>query len=314
LADRLKIFRIRKNPETGDYDVTVGKSEFTLERDKTVAKVLSRSPILSGLIKSGYDNRTGVWDGELYQFLVELGLPAQKTHLVIPLKDVFGGIEEDYLSQAIRDFASGILKGKKAGMGSVEFIVNSVSKKEVRIEKILKREHSLLSETNIHELPERRIWALGDPSPDMKKNLPVQRSGENSIVPILSLWKLSNIITYANENYESLDPEEMTRIEIILKHLASKQARYNRRTQQALELYDGSLNDKNYYDPLAIQVMTLFLSYGLYWGVGQSTAGWGLNKPAVNPPSIREGSAHITSGRSHRRTRFFVSGGFHGGK
>ena len=41
-------------------------------------------------------------------------------------------------------------------------------------------------------------------------------------------------------------------------------------------------------------------------------SGYGLTKPMVKPLSIREGS--VKSGTAHRRTRYFVGGGLHGGK
>lgn len=42
-----------------------------------------------------------------------------------------------------------------------------------------------------------------------------------------------------------------------------------------------------------------------------SASGWGLEHPERNPPSIREGSVR-TGVRT--RTRYFIGGGFRGGK
>lgn len=67
------------------------------------------------------------------------------------------------------------------------------------------------------------------------------------------------------------------------------------------------------FDPRTL-ALTMLLSCGMYWGIDQSTSGSGLPRPEINPPSIREGSTRVTSGRRRRRSRFFVSGGFHGGK
>ena len=65
------------------------------------------------------------------------------------------------------------------------------------------------------------------------------------------------------------------------------------------------------FDPKSI--VFFFALGGLMWFcTRRSTAGGGLAAPEVNPPSIREGSVRVSSGR--RRTRYFVGGGFHGGK
>jgi hypothetical protein len=67
------------------------------------------------------------------------------------------------------------------------------------------------------------------------------------------------------------------------------------------------------FDPKTL-LLTLLLSGSMFWGVSRSTNGYGLPQPEVNPPSIREGSVRVRSGRHRRRSRYFVSGGFHGGK
>lgn len=43
------------------------------------------------------------------------------------------------------------------------------------------------------------------------------------------------------------------------------------------------------------------------------TAGWGVEKPRNNPPSVREDSARIHRS-GHHRTRYFSGGGIHHGK
>lgn len=51
---------------------------------------------------------------------------------------------------------------------------------------------------------------------------------------------------------------------------------------------------------------------GIYWA---SKVGAGVPQPVKSPPSIREGSvARGPLTRGHSRTRYFVGGGFHGGK
>ncbi len=46
-----------------------------------------------------------------------------------------------------------------------------------------------------------------------------------------------------------------------------------------------------------------------------SNRGWGLPQPAKQPVSVREGSVRGggTAG-AHYRSRYFIGGGFHGGK
>ncbi|MFW5751177.1 MAG: hypothetical protein ACOCZK_05970 [Planctomycetota bacterium] len=54
---------------------------------------------------------------------------------------------------------------------------------------------------------------------------------------------------------------------------------------------------------------------GSVFAMVASSRGWGLPRPARQPVSVREGSVRgaSTSG-SHYRSRYFIGGGFHGGK
>lgn len=63
------------------------------------------------------------------------------------------------------------------------------------------------------------------------------------------------------------------------------------------------------FAPLSMAMMA-FLGLVTIMTMTASSSGWGLEHPEQNPPSIREGSVHTSVGR----TRYFVGGGYRGGK
>ena len=64
------------------------------------------------------------------------------------------------------------------------------------------------------------------------------------------------------------------------------------------------------FSPMSI-VTLAFLGLLTLSTMAASSNGWGLEHPEQNPPSIREGSVR-TGVRT--RTRYFIGGGYRGGK